>query len=236
MTMPAVDKSNLFFISSLLGRVDRQADACPQRRLRGADYGNMSTERFELLAARCGGFRVDEREGDDARRLAAIDPVVQGPALHQHVARLEMDLGAFFELHVDLSGNHHRVVDRVGAVHARRDAGRELDDAKDRATGKRGADLLQTGIAVAGVVRGNRVGGPHDAGRRAGAVRDDVLRDLVDFHDGASTRVVPGDHSAYLDGHGSSLEFGLSRLYEAVYHRSSLRPAWPRKKTPEKNP
>src|SRR5882672_7054240 len=202
MTTPAIDKSKLFFIALL--QVGWQADAW-HRRLRGMDYGNVSAERVERLPARGGGLRVDQGEGDHTGRLAAVDPVVDGAALDQHVARLEVDLVALLELHVDLARDDHGVVDRVGAVHARRDAGRELDDAEDGAAGERGADFLQTGVAVAGVVGGNRLGGPHDAGRRTGSVRDDVVRDFIDFHDGASARVVPGDHSAYLDGHDSSL-------------------------------
>ena len=75
--------------------------------------------RMQRLAA--GGDRLggDEREGDHARRAARVHPVVDGAALHQHVAGFEMHALAV-ELHVDLAGDHHRVVDRVGAVVARR--------------------------------------------------------------------------------------------------------------------
>src|SRR5882672_468399 len=204
MTMPAVDKSNLFFISSLLGRVDRQADACPQRRLRGADYGNVSAERVERLSARGGGLRVDQGEGDHTGRLAAVDPVVDGAALDQHVARLEVDLVALLQLHVDLARDDHGVVDRVGAMHPRRYAGGELDDAEYGSAGERRADFVQPGVGVARVVRGDRIGRPDDGGGRARPVRDDVLRDLVDLHDGAPVAVVPRDHPSHLHRHNFS--------------------------------
>jgi hypothetical protein len=77
---------------------------------------------------------------------------VQGAALHEDVARLEMDFGAFLQFHVDFAGDHHGVVDRVGTVHARRNAGREFDDAENRSAGERGADFLRGGVGVAGIV------------------------------------------------------------------------------------
>src|SRR5262249_8268476 len=67
------------------------------------------------------------------------------------------------------------------------------------------------------VVRGDRIGGPHDARRRAGAVGNDVLRDLVDLDDRASARVVPRDHPPHLDGHFCSLVSGIgARIIESA--------------------
>src|SRR4029077_14721432 len=110
MTRLAVDKSTLFFIAPPW-RVWIAGGRLRPRRLRGAGYGNVSAEGVERLSARRHRLRVDEGEGDHARRLAAVDPVVNGAALDQHVARLEVDLAAFLELHVDLARDHHRVVD-----------------------------------------------------------------------------------------------------------------------------
>src|SRR5206468_1281495 len=44
-----------------------------------------------------------EDEGHHAGDLDSIDPAVHGAALHEDVARLEVDLAAFLQLHVDLA-------------------------------------------------------------------------------------------------------------------------------------
>src|SRR5258706_517075 len=121
------------------------------------------------------------------------------------IVMLWHQVGAFLQLHVDLTRDHHRVVDRIGAVHARRHAGRELDDAENRSARKRGADFFGGSVGVARIVGRDRVGGPDDAGRGPGPVRDDVLRHFVDLHDCASLAVVPGHHAPHPDGHDSSL-------------------------------
>src|SRR5262249_56003177 len=60
------------------------------------------------------------REGDDAGRRALVHPVVDGAALDQHVAGLEVHAPPVVELHIDLARDHRPVVDRIGAVVARR--------------------------------------------------------------------------------------------------------------------
>jgi hypothetical protein len=45
---------------------------------------------------------VDQDESDHTRRSATIDPIVDRAALHEHVARFQMD-DRFVELHVDLT-------------------------------------------------------------------------------------------------------------------------------------
>src|SRR5262245_24052810 len=86
---------------------------------RGAPRGDeriaLSPHGVEHLAAGGGRLCRHQHEGDDAGRRALVHPVVDGAALHQHVAGLEVDAGAV-ELHVDLARNHRRVVDRIGAV------------------------------------------------------------------------------------------------------------------------
>src|SRR5450755_351757 len=69
----------------------------------------------ERLAANGHRLRGDERERDHARLFALVHPVVDGAALHQHVAGLQVH-AADVELHVDLAGDHHHVIDRIGAV------------------------------------------------------------------------------------------------------------------------
>src|SRR5262252_8647900 len=112
---PAVDKSTPFFIALPPWAKWVAGGRLRPRRLLGTDYGNISAERVEPLSARGDGLRVDERERDDAGNLAAVDPVVHRAALDEDIARLEVDLVALLELHVDLARDHHGVVDRVGA-------------------------------------------------------------------------------------------------------------------------
>jgi hypothetical protein len=94
----------------------------------------------EHLAA--GGDRLcrHQHEGDDAGRRALVHPVVDGAPLHQHVAGLEVHAGAV-ELHVDLARDHCPVVDRIGAVVARRNPGAEAHHPEHGAVVERGADL-----------------------------------------------------------------------------------------------
>src|SRR5687768_10448919 len=67
-------------------------------------------------------FGGNQDESDHAGLGSAVDPVVQGVLLHQHVA-LPQAHHLAVELHLDLAGKHDRVVHRLGAVVARRDAG-----------------------------------------------------------------------------------------------------------------
>src|SRR5207247_4384380 len=63
-------------------------------------------------------LRSHEHESDYARLGPAVHPVVNGAALHEHIARAQMNHRAV-ELHVDLAREHHRVVERLGAMGAR---------------------------------------------------------------------------------------------------------------------
>src|SRR5213075_2595042 len=78
------------------------------------------------------------------------------------------------DIHLELAGNDDRVVDRLGAVVARRDAGLVLDEAEDRAVGA----LPEVEALVPGA--------------RAHRIRDD----LVAGDDRAALLVVIGDHPA----------------------------------------
>src|SRR5579862_1634573 len=162
--------------------------------------------RRQGLAAGAHRFRRDKRECDHARHLTFVYPVMDGAALHQHVTGLEMHSSGV-ELHVDLAGHHHRIVDRIGAMIARRNAGAETDHAEHRAAGDRGADFLAGGIGVAVVVDREAFARPDDAVKGAGPVRKDVLDLLVDQHFGAALIVVAGDDAADGEAHGNVLPF-----------------------------
>ena len=111
--------------------------------------------RRQRLAAVFDGPRIDQDKGDYAGRARSVDPVVDRAALDQHVTRAQGDdLGV--ELHIDLAGQHHGIVDGIRAVIARRDARSVFDDPEDGAVvARRGGDFL-------GAVRpaGARLGRP----------------------------------------------------------------------------
>src|SRR5262245_31609029 len=131
--------------------------------------------RVQRLAADAHRLGADQHESDRTGFLAMVDPVVNGAALHQHVAGLEVHGLAVVELHVDLTRHHHRVVDRIGAVHARAVAGLEAQHAEYRAVVDGGADLAARRIFAAVVVDRETGGRPDDGGLRARPVGDDVL-------------------------------------------------------------
>src|ERR1043165_3975307 len=116
-------------------------------------------------------FLGNEHECDHARRPAAVDPVVDRIPLHQRVALLQLRYRAV-QLHLDLAGEHDRVVDRFGAVVARRNAGLVLDQAKHGAVG----GFPQVAALV-----------PRSAG--------DAGQRFVGRDDGASPSIVTGDET-----------------------------------------
>src|SRR6266542_440488 len=87
---------------------------------------------------------------------------------------------------------------------ARREAGRELDHAEDRPVRQRRGDLAQSLVGGAVVVGRKALRGPDVTGRRAGAARRGVLRDLVDLHDRPAVRVVARDDPSHLQCHVST--------------------------------
>src|SRR5215467_8199635 len=160
-----------------------------------------SANRMQRMTGYLNWICADQDEGDDAILLRAIDPVMDRPALHENVAGLERDDHVVVELHVDLSGNHDGVVDRIGAVVARRHAGLIADDAKHGSMLDGGADRGGARVEVTIVVDRKAFGRPDDARRRAGPIGDDVLRNSVDLHDSASIGGVTGDDTADLQAH-----------------------------------
>src|SRR5262249_45693627 len=141
---------------------------CPARGRTDSPHG------VEHLAA--GGDRLcrHQHEGDDAGRRALVHPVVDGAALHRHVARLEVHAGAV-DLHVDLARNHRGVVDRIGAMVARADSGTEAHHPEHGAVGKRGADLAGGGVGAAVVVYRKVFARPDHGGLGARPRLGDVL-------------------------------------------------------------
>ena len=113
---------------------------------------------------------------------------MNGAALHQRVAGLELHHHLVVELHVDLAGDHDRVVDRIGAVVARDDTRLVAHHAEHGASLDGGAERARGRIVVIVIVDRKALGRPDDAGRHAGPAADDVLGRLVDLDDGAAVR------------------------------------------------
>src|SRR5262245_13360346 len=166
----------------------------------GAPAACASADRVEGLAASFNRLGGDENDGEQARIRAAIHPVVDGSALNHDVAGFEMHHGVF-QLHVDLSGQHDDVVDRVRAVVARGQAGCELEDAEDGAVRDGRADLAEAGVVRSVVVGREALRGPYVNARCARAADKGVLAELVDVHDGPATGVVAGNDASYLQCH-----------------------------------
>src|SRR5215468_328405 len=180
---------------------------------------------FEGLAAGCYRLRRHEREGDDAGLAAPVHPVVDGAALDQHIAGLEVHL-ADVELHVDLARHDNRIIDRVCAVVSRRHAWAKADNAKYRAIGYRCADLFARGIGIAIVVDWKTLARPDHAIERARSLRAHVLDGFVDQDLGSALLIMAGDDAADIDAHRfNSLRFqSAARGFFAVSCQSRNRP------------
>src|SRR4051812_713931 len=85
-------------------------------------------------------FGADEGERDYAWHFPVVDPVMDRAALNHHVAGFEPHRRAI-EDHVDLARHHHRIIDGIGTVVARADAGVELHHAEHRTGVDAGPDL-----------------------------------------------------------------------------------------------
>ena len=99
---------------------DRQADRHPER----LNVAGSAIRRCELRARRKLlrkpelELPVDQDECDHGRRVRPVAPGVVGAALDQDVAGLQHHVFVV-EQHRDLAREHDRVVDGLGAVHAR---------------------------------------------------------------------------------------------------------------------
>src|SRR5437764_1390165 len=123
---------------------------------------------------------VDKDESDHTGLSAAVDPIVDRAALHEHVARLQMD-DRIIELHVDLTRHDDGIINGIRPVVPRRHPGRKLDDAKDRTVVQCRTDLSQSLVGVACVVYGKRIRGPDHTGTRSRPARDEAFEDLAEL-------------------------------------------------------
>src|SRR5262249_60576869 len=108
---------------------------------------------------------------------------------------------AVVEFHVDLTRHDNRIVDRVGAMVARRYAGAKAYNAEHRTIGNCGADFLAGGINIAVVVDRESLARPDHAVERSWALRGDVLDHFVDEDLGAALIVVARDNASDIDAH-----------------------------------
>src|SRR4029434_10778331 len=143
---------------------------------------------------------VDKDESHHTRLGAAVDPIVDRSALHEHVARFQVD-DRVCKLHVDLTRHDDGIIDGIGPVIPRRHPGPELDDTKNRPVLQCRADLPQSLVGVTGVVYRKRLRGPDHTGRLSRPARNYILGDFVDLDDRAPGRIMSGDYSSYLNCH-----------------------------------
>src|SRR6516225_896704 len=175
-----------------------------------------SARAFEHL----GLVRADQHEGDATGDLAVVHPRMIGALLNQNIASLEMDF-AVVEQHVDLSLQHDRVVDALGAMHERmigvlalapllgadphlrREGGvvdldlpchrREVHNPQNRPIHRRrNPDGALSLILAAGNVRWGLIGYPQQRRRHPRCARDRILGAVVN-HDGSAVLVVSCD-------------------------------------------
>src|SRR5215472_9753330 len=146
----------------------------------------------------------NQHEGYHARLGAAVDPVVDRAALHDHVASLQVHL-LTVEIHVNLARQDAGIVDRISAVVTRTVAGRELDDAKNRAVVVRGAGFALALVLGAVVIDGKSFAGPGDRSGHAVPCRGGWQR-VVDCDDRLAVGVMAGNDASHFECHrGSSL-------------------------------
>src|SRR5688500_14559897 len=149
---------------------------------------------MQNLSADLDWFGVDENESDHARYSATVDPIVNRAALNEHVTGFQMDDG-IVELHIDLARHDDGVIDGIGSMVPRRNPGRKLDDAEDRAVPQRRADLPLASVFIHCVVHGKRFRGPDDTSRPSGPAGRLMVADLVDLDLRAAACVMAGDHT-----------------------------------------
>src|SRR5262245_44913489 len=111
---------------------------------------------LDLLGEGCGSpADLDHDRGEPARLLAAVDPCMVRPALHDRISGLEEPFVAVVELQADLTGDDRDEVDRVRLMHSvlrplllrpvrarLRVLRRDLHDAELRTAGPFGLELV----------------------------------------------------------------------------------------------
>src|SRR5205823_3641864 len=89
--------------------------------------------------------------------------------------------------------DHYRVIDRFGAMHARRHARLVLHDPEYRSGRIAGGDLARRAVLVAGDLGRHGGGRPHDAARMLGPAGDHVPANLVDLDDRLAISILARD-------------------------------------------
>src|SRR5262249_39936393 len=102
--------------------------------------------------------------------LTAIDPVVNGAALHQNIAGLELYRHAVVKLHIDRAGDDDGIVDRIGAMIAWSDARPIAHDTEHGAIFDRGFKCAGRWVMKAVVVDRKALGRPDHTRVGAGPV------------------------------------------------------------------
>src|SRR6185436_3989855 len=104
-----------------------------------------------------------------------------------------MDNGVV-ELHVDFPRHDDGVVDGIGPVNARRNAGRKLDDTEYGAVVQGGANLAPGLVLSSCVIDGKRFRGPDDTSRPSRPAGRLVFGNLVDLDDRPPILIMSGDN------------------------------------------
>jgi len=115
----------------------------------------------QTLAFDLDGLGADQHKGDDADLWSSIDPIVDGAALNKHVTSFENADHTVVEFHLDLAGDHHGVVDGVGAVVSGGHTGLIAHHSKNRAIVHRAFEGSLGGVFKAIVAHRKALGRPH---------------------------------------------------------------------------
>lgn len=151
-------------------------------------------------------MRAHHDEGDPARLVRAVDPLVVGAALDDELARLDGLLLAPVERQHDLARHDDAVVEALCAVHGHAVPRREVGDAEQRAARRAARELLgRRRGSTSRVVIGHGHGPLRVKGREGALVRaegGEGLDGLVAAEDGGAVRGVAGDDEAGVGGLG----------------------------------
>src|SRR6516162_9592099 len=104
-------------------------------------------------------LRIDEDTRQHTGLRTTVDPIVDRPALHEDIARLQMD-DRVIKFHVNLAREDDEIVDGIGPVVPWGHPRSKLEQAKYRAVGQRRPGRPLASVRVAGVVHREAFRGP----------------------------------------------------------------------------